>query len=161
LGVVFDSCAVQGQDIAAGTKLTVMLGGHYWDGWTEIPTEADCVEMARSVLQRHLGVSMSIQPAAVSVKTQRNCIPQYTVGHRERLGRFHSSLLDAFDGRVKVAGSSYTGVGVNDCIRAGMDIAASVTSPGWMDETGLERFTQGQKWARIQTEKGKKNIKVG
>ena len=32
LGVVFDSDATIGQDAIPGTKLTVMLGSHWWDG---------------------------------------------------------------------------------------------------------------------------------
>ena len=46
LGVIFDSCATP-QPSETGTKLTVMLGGHYWNGRTSFPSETEAVEMAR------------------------------------------------------------------------------------------------------------------
>ena len=51
LGVIFDS------DISPtlhttvpadvlGTRLTVMLGGHWWDGWTSFPNESEAQELS-------------------------------------------------------------------------------------------------------------------
>lgn len=37
LGVVFDSESSIGQDTASGTKVTVILGGHWWSDWPSIP----------------------------------------------------------------------------------------------------------------------------
>lgn len=116
LGVVFDSDATIGQDTIGGTKVTVMLGGHWWDQWDEYPDEGEGASMAKAVLRRHLGIST--EPDAIRVALQKDCIPQYTVGHHDRLLNGSRQLDQAFGGRLRVAGNSYTGVGLNDCIRA-------------------------------------------
>ncbi|KAH7400090.1 protoporphyrinogen oxidase-like protein [Cadophora sp. MPI-SDFR-AT-0126] len=120
LGVVFDSDAVKGQDTASGTKVTVMLGGHWWDAFDTYPDEEEGINMARSVLHRHLNVTA--KPAATRVSLQRNCIPQYTVGHESRMQAAHVDLMREFKGKLAVAGNSYTGVGLNDCVRAARDV---------------------------------------
>ena len=116
LGVVFDSDATIGQDAIGGTKVTVMLGGHWWDQWDSYPDEGQGASMAKAVLRRHLGIST--EPDAIRVALQKDCIPQYTVGHKGRLLNCSRQLDVAFGGRLRVAGNSYTGVGLNDCIRA-------------------------------------------
>lgn len=120
LGVVFDSDAVQGQDTAPGTKITVMLGGHWWDSFSCYPDEEEGANMARAVLYRHLKIQE--KPAAIRVTLQKECIPQYTVGHDARMKEAHLDLLRGFKGKLAVAGNSYTGVGLNDCVRAARDV---------------------------------------
>jgi protoporphyrinogen oxidase len=138
LGVVFDSDAAVGQDGVPGTKLTVMLGGHWWDGWSEYPDEEKGASMARALLARHLGIKE--EPQAVNVSLQKECIPQYTVGHNERMGEAHRALRKHFQGRLKVTGSSYIGVGLNDCLRGAWEICSRLSrEPG---STGLESFGQ-------------------
>jgi oxygen-dependent protoporphyrinogen oxidase len=150
LGVVFDSDATIGQDAIPGTKLTVMLGGHWWDGWDSYPDEEEGAYMAKSILARHLGISE--EPQAVRVALQKDCIPQYTVGHAERMMRAHEQLLASFRGRLKVAGSYYTGVGLNDCVRAGYSVSHSFQQP--YECTGLEDLVPGlQKWERYAHDK--------
>ncbi|KAI9841155.1 MAG: oxygen-dependent protoporphyrinogen oxidase [Thelocarpon superellum] len=97
LGVVFDSDAVVGQDSAPGTKVTVMLGGHWWDGWSTYPDEDEAVVMAKRVLARHLHITA--EPVVVHVGLQRDCIPQYTVGHHARLTQADRALRAAYRGR--------------------------------------------------------------
>jgi protoporphyrinogen/coproporphyrinogen III oxidase len=139
LGVVFDSDAVQGQDTAPGTKVTVMLGGHWWDGFSSYPDEEEGAAMAKTVLHRHLGIV--VEPDAVNVGLQKECIPQYVVGHEKRMRAAHSELLHGFKGQLKVAGNSYTGVGLNDCVLAASNIVAGIKrQSGTGAETGLENF---------------------
>ena len=116
LGVVFDSDATIGQDGIGGTKVTVMLGGHWWDQWDTYPDEEEGACMAKTVMYRHLGIAK--EPDAIRVALMKDCIPQYTVGHHDRLLKGAHQLSQAFGGRLRVAGNSYTGVGLNDCIRA-------------------------------------------
>ncbi|KAL9014384.1 MAG: hypothetical protein Q9173_000961 [Seirophora scorigena] len=139
LGVVFDSDASIGQDNIPGTKVTVMLGGHWWDGWQAYPDEDMGANMAKSVLKRHLGISEI--PRAIHVGLQKNCIPQYTVGHHRRMSLGHEAL-QKFQGRLRVAGSSYTGVGLNDCVRSARNVVASLVE-GRHQDTGLESFARG------------------
>lgn len=145
LGVVFDSDATIGQDEVPGTKLTVMMGGHWWDGWDTYPDEDQGAFMAKAVLARHLGITK--EPQMVRVALQKECIPQYTVGHTARMSKAHQSLLDHFHGRLKVAGNSYTGVGLNDCVRAAHTISNSLASR--FEHTGLDTLVPGlEHWER-------------
>lgn len=146
LGVIFDSEATSGQDTVPGTKVTVMLGGHWWDDWPAYPDEDEGAKMAKAVLKRHLGIDM--EPTVIRVGLQKDCIPQYTVGHIERMVQT-SSLLERFEGRLRVAGSSYKGVGLNDCVRAASDLAQ-----GLVDGTvtnGLESFVTEPQWVWLKS----------
>ncbi|KAL8841943.1 MAG: hypothetical protein Q9170_000723 [Blastenia crenularia] len=138
LGVVFDSDATIGQDEIPGTKVTVMLGGHWWDEWVAYPDEDMGASMAKSILRRHLGIAE--EPQAIRVGLHRDCIPQYTVGHESRMARANEAL-HSFKGRLKVAGSSYTGVGVNDCVRSARNVVSSLLE-GRHQDNGLERFAK-------------------
>ncbi len=148
LGVVFDSDAVPGQDTVPGTKVTVMMGGHWWNGWKSFPDAAQGVSMARSVLARHLQITD--EPAVVNAELHVDCIPQYAVGHETRLATAHSELQQAFQGRLRVAGSSYTGVGVNDCLRSAYDVATSVKGYPESPLTGLEHLGVKEKWVELR-----------
>jgi len=145
LGVIFDSDAVPDQDSIAGTKVTVMIGGHWWDDFENFPTGEEGVAMARAVLKRHLGVDA--EPILSKATLQRDCIPQYTVGHEARMKRAHGELRNAFGGKLAVAGNSYTGVGLNDCVRAARDVVMEVKKG--KDVTGLEGFTSPRVWAMV------------
>ncbi|KAI2013466.1 oxygen-dependent protoporphyrinogen oxidase [Ophidiomyces ophidiicola] len=138
LGVVFMSDSNIGQDTARGTKLTVMLGGHWWSHWedSELPSEEKGIEMARKLLKRHLQITE--EPVVARAKLMKQAIPQYTVGHATRMADLHEILMQEAPG-LKVAGSWFTGVAVNDCIRAARLTANSILS-GNDEETGLERY---------------------
>ncbi|TQS39354.1 hypothetical protein Golomagni_00122 [Golovinomyces magnicellulatus] len=136
LGVVFDSDTIQGQDTVPGTKLTVMMGGHWWNEFTSFPDEEEGSIMAKAVLKRHLGIESD--PVLVKVNLQRDCIPQYSVGHLEFLNCARKELSN-FKGRLSVTGCGYRGVGVNDCIAAARDLVSRMDSGiGPQPTTGLE-----------------------
>ena len=125
LGVLFDS-DIQTRKEKAGTKLTVMMGGHQWDKWAFLPDEQMGVEMAKNVVQRHLGISPDEKGLVASARLCRDCLPQHTVGHRDRLRKAHYELSSAFQGQLMVAGPSYTTVGVIPAMRAGYDAAMRI-----------------------------------
>ena len=152
LGIVFDSDASLGQDDASGTKVTVMLGGHWWDDFEVYPDEDEGASMAKAILKRHLGVDE--EPRAVRVSIQSNCIPQYRVGHDDRMAAA-SQMLEGWKGRLRVAGNSYTGVGLNDCVRAARDIVKGLVDG--TKRTGLEAFVGGKKWSWVKPEELKIN----
>lgn len=119
LGVVFDSDATPELDEAPGTKLTVMLGGPAWKGVSkqQLPSNEDAIDMAQNVIMSHLGITQ--KPVLAQANLHTDCIPQYTIGHRQRMQRASEIMTkgdEAWMGSVRVAGSSYGGVGVNDCI---------------------------------------------
>lgn len=131
LGVIFASSSSVGksalapydsvsQDTAPGTKLTVMFGGHYWDGWKEsdYPDHDSAVRMARTMLQRHLGITDV--PEAARSRLQRDAIPQYTVGHLDRMYALSNAIRSDFSHRLGLAGNWYNGVGVGDCVKQGI-----------------------------------------
>ncbi len=135
-----------GQDSVLGTKLTVMMGGHWWDSWSasDLPTEASAIEMAKAVLKRHLDITEA--PAVAKARMQWNAIPQYRVGHHDRMAKIHHDLSREFHGRLKVAGSAYQGVGVHDCIKAAR-MASFDIREGRDERTGLESFGKETRWA--------------
>jgi oxygen-dependent protoporphyrinogen oxidase len=141
LGVIFDSHSTP-QPSEKGTKLTVMFGGHYWNGRTSYPSYWEAVEMARDVLRNHLAIDQV--PIATNVALNKNCIPQPNVGHDERIKNIKSALLENFSGRLAVAGSSYRGVGLNDCVRSARDVVTGMLKEGKC--TGLEGLGDEMVW---------------
>jgi oxygen-dependent protoporphyrinogen oxidase len=115
-----------------GTKLTVMLGGHWWDGWDAFPNEQEGLALAKSLLERQLGIKE--EPEVWRVNMQKDCIPQYVVGHTAKLKEAHNNISREFSGRLKVTGNWMAGVGVNDCIRSAYELSRSFDQGG----TGLE-----------------------
>ena len=150
LGVIFDSDATMGQDTIPGTKVTVMLGGHWWDGWDAYPSEDEGTAMAERIVSRHLGISE--KPQVSHVGLQKDCIPQYTVGHKRRMSEASELLETTFKGRLRVVGNHYTGVGVNSCIRWAKDLVDKLVDG--TGRTGLERFVGDEMWVKFPTKKG-------
>ncbi|KAF2124151.1 Protoporphyrinogen oxidase [Dothidotthia symphoricarpi CBS 119687] len=148
LGVIFDSSAIVGQDTAPGTKLTIMMGGHWWDGWAAYPTEEEGLAMARAVLKRHINITE--EPVHSIVNLSHECIPQYTVGYEDRLRDFADGIASEFKGRLRVVGSQFNGVGVNDCITGAWNVARGLRGEGWKgDSVGLERVRDRREWVKV------------
>lgn len=131
LGVIFASASSIGespvspyptisQDSAPGTKITIMFGGHYWDGWKkeDYPDHETAVRMARAMLERHIGITDA--PAVVRSRLQENAIPQYRPGHLKRMYQLSLAAKEDYYGRLVLAGNSFNGVGVGDCVRQGI-----------------------------------------
>ncbi|KAK3687109.1 oxygen-dependent protoporphyrinogen oxidase [Vermiconidia calcicola] len=119
-----------------GTKVTVMLGGHYWTGWPAFPDEKEGLALAKSLLERHLAIKE--EPEVWQVNIQKDCIPQYTVGHEQRLKTAHTNLKRQYNGKLRVAGSWMAGVGVNDCLRSAWEVVQGISRG--RDGTGLEHI---------------------
>ncbi|KAI8888940.1 Protoporphyrinogen oxidase [Backusella circina FSU 941] len=121
LGVVFDSNALRGQDTREDiTKLTVMMGGHMWEStFGKVnPNQVDPMEaqeLAKKVVQTYLGIDHD--SAASKVSLLQECIPQYTVGHEERLKELHTAISQKYNHLLSVSGASYLGVSVPDCVK--------------------------------------------
>lgn len=121
LGVVWDSSAFPEQNnYAEETRLTVMLGGTHRP---DIPLmqENEIVAYAKQAISKHLGIVK--QPDALKVSIAANAIPQYPVGHVNRVEQFKMRVNSVFDGRLHFLGNSWYGVSVNDCIASGKEMA--------------------------------------
>lgn len=182
LGVIFDSDrefplpsasnphpANLGADTVHGTKLTVMMGGHYWDDLPRsfLPDEDTAIDMAKRAVQRHLRLDPALAEKAVArAELCADCIPQHVAGHAGRMRAAHAELQWAFKGRLAVAGQSYQSPGVLASLRAGRDIAFQIGSTfrgqridssrkdEWpVGDTGLERFTRQPLWISIEKRK--------
>ncbi|KAI8497616.1 hypothetical protein Bbelb_249220 [Branchiostoma belcheri] len=110
LGVVFDSSIFpqHSRHNSTTTRLTVMMGGSWFQEQFGDPAEvetSDLLEVAIETVRRHLNITAA--PLRSFTTVQKDCIPQYTLGHTDRLEkRLPLSLV----------GCSYRGVGVNDCV---------------------------------------------
>lgn len=115
----------QGQ-IPKSTTLTVMMGGHLWDG-KSIPSEDEVLKAATKGIQKYLPDGQNISPSDFKSKVtiQRQCIPQPTVGHTDRVQRIHEIISTTYNNRLFLSGTSFgRGVGVGDCIVDSLLIAS-------------------------------------
>jgi oxygen-dependent protoporphyrinogen oxidase len=93
--------------------------------WTSLP-EADLVAAARADAEATLGISGD--PHLVRVSRSEAAMPRYTVGHLARVTAVEEAV-SAWPA-VTVAGASYRGVGLPDCITQG--IAAATRMVEWL-----------------------------
>ncbi|KAL7820410.1 Protoporphyrinogen oxidase [Trichoderma aethiopicum] len=158
LGVFFDSdVGVRGPDEPAGTKLFVLMGGHYYDKKKQsgasvpVPSEEEAVQQAKRLLERHLGIPQST-PCFAMARLARECIPQYVCGHQDTMAAADEDLRDSFDGRLAVAGGSYTRIGAMGALRNGYEIANTVVREDWLT-TGLEQLEFPTQFCGVPTER--------
>ncbi|XP_053464142.1 protoporphyrinogen oxidase isoform X4 [Nycticebus coucang] len=127
LGIVYDSVAFPEQDGSPpGLRVTVMLGG----SWLQTLEASGCV-LSQELLQQQAQEAVATQlglkepPSYCLVHLHKNCIPQYTLGHWQKL-ESAKQFLAAQRLPLTLAGASYEGVAVNDCIESGRQAAVSV-----------------------------------
>ncbi|XP_063376877.1 protoporphyrinogen oxidase [Cydia fagiglandana] len=111
LGVVFDSCCMPDQN---GTVLTVMLGGRWFkEKFGDNVSEQELLSIAMKEIQSILNIKE--QPTDSHVNILEKCIPQYVIGHYERVD-FMRKYIRNHNLPISIVGSSYDGVGINDVI---------------------------------------------
>ncbi|XP_047695932.1 protoporphyrinogen oxidase isoform X3 [Prionailurus viverrinus] len=127
LGIVYDSVAFPEQDGSPpGLRVTVMLGG----SWLQT-LEAKGAVLSPELLQQQAQEAAATQlglkepPSHCLVHLHKNCIPQYTLGHWQKL-EAATQFLASQRLPLTLAGASYEGVAVNDCIESGRQAAARV-----------------------------------
>ena len=120
LGCIFDTCTFpQG----ARTILTVMQGGAWYRQMVGARGEQEVAGMAEETVARLLGITA--RPVRTATSLLPSCIAQYTVGHRARVAEARG-LLAGLAGDVRLTGSSYDGVGINDTIVSAKKVATAV-----------------------------------
>lgn len=107
------------------TRVTVMIGGATFPhdvlaGMSETQLLAIALRAARE----HLGITVA--PDVTSVNKALNAIPQYTVGHADRVKAVMDGCDKALFGRLHVIGNSFQGIGLSDCIDLAVTTGRSV-----------------------------------
>jgi oxygen-dependent protoporphyrinogen oxidase len=65
------------------------------------------------------------EPILSRVTAWENALPQYNVGHLDRVARIEAAI-ETISG-LALAGASYRGVGIPDCIQSGWEAAEKVS----------------------------------
>lgn len=127
LGIVYDSVAFPEQDGSSpGVRVTVMLGGswlHVLKTGGQVLSQQLLGQLAQEAVSTQLGLKEP--PSRCLVHLHQNCIPQYMLGHWQKL-ESAACFLDAQKLPLTLAGASYEGVAVNDCIESGRQAAVRV-----------------------------------
>lgn len=111
LGVIYDSCCF---DMQGKTVVTVMMGGAFFkEKFGVNPSHKDLYGIATKNVAEILNIKNPPTTGRVNVLT--NCIPQYVVGHHDRVKRIRK-YIDHHKLPLSLCGAAYDGVGVNDVI---------------------------------------------
>lgn len=111
LGVIFDSCCY---DMSGNTVLTVMMGGEWFEEYFgPKPEPSYLLNVAKNHVKEILKINL--EPKNVKLSILRKCIPQYTLGHYERVEAIRR-YIENYNLPLTLVGSAYDGVGVNDVI---------------------------------------------
>lgn len=86
-------------------------------------SDDEIVKIVLDDLSKTMNISM--EPELAVITRWKNAMPQYTVGHKERVERATKGLLEELPG-VFMAGSSFKGLGIPDCIDQGEEAVEKV-----------------------------------
>lgn len=121
LGCLWDSSVYPRRAPEGHVLLRVMIGGATDPSAVALDDDA-LLRVVRAELRAVLGIEAT--PAFMRIVRHRTGIPQYTVGHLQRLAHVESRLA-AHPG-VVLAGNAYRGVSINSCIAEAPAIAAGL-----------------------------------
>lgn len=105
--------------------IRVFIGGACQPELVQLPDQ-DLVQLAIRELGELLGVRQD--PLTVNVTRWSAAMPQYHVGHRQRIERIRR--LVAEHPGIELAGKSYDGIGIPSCIRSGEQAADRLLTAG-------------------------------
>lgn len=113
LGIIWDSSVFPEQNrYSKDTRLTVMMGGTRHPELCDL-SEENCINVALKAIKKHLGIEAT--PDVVHHAVALHAIPQYQMGHAKNIKEIHS-LIEELSPHFLCAGSSFSGVSINDCI---------------------------------------------
>jgi oxygen-dependent protoporphyrinogen oxidase len=122
---VFTSTKFPGRTPADLVLVRGLLGGAGRDA-DVVGEDASAARVVRGELREILGLGEA-HPRWTRVARWPAAHPQYTIGHALRLRRLES-CLQSFPGMI-LAGESYRGAGLPDCVRSGRLAAAKALTP--------------------------------
>lgn len=111
LGTVSDSNVFPNRAPEGHALLRTMVGGARAPELAQLPDEK-LLDVVRSNLEDIMGVTAD--PVFARIYRHERAIPQYLVGHSDRLQSIENQLKD-FPGLV-LTGNAYRGVSLNDCV---------------------------------------------
>ncbi len=112
LGCVWNSSLFKGRAPAGKALLTVFIGGARMPDLARLG-DAELVSAAHGDLQKILGITQEAR--AVSITRWERAIPQYTIGHRDRVQRIEEILQKT--GGLRLIGNYLHGVSTGDCVK--------------------------------------------
>lgn len=121
LACTFSSVKFAGRAPDGYALLRAFVGGALQPEMFSLTDEV-MVSKVMADLQQLLGIKA--EPRFVSVTKWPRSMPQYYVGHLDRVGRIEK-LIAGIPG-LAIAGNAYSGVGIPDCVRSGEAAAQSL-----------------------------------
>jgi oxygen-dependent protoporphyrinogen oxidase len=122
LGCVWNSSLFAGRAPQGKALLTVFVGGARQPETARLP-DAELVATAHAELQKALGIAG--EPNVVSITRWQRAIPQYNIGHRDRVQRIEG-LLNESPG-LHLIGNYLHGVSTGDVIKEADRVARQVS----------------------------------
>ncbi|MFN2516697.1 MAG: protoporphyrinogen oxidase [Pyrinomonadaceae bacterium] len=134
---------IEGRSLIACTFSSVKFAGRAPDGYALLRafvggalqpemlalTEAELISRVRADLNDLLGIERP--PRFVELTRWENSMPQYHVGHVDRVKRIRERLASL--PHLALAGNAYSGAGIPDCIRSGEDAADEIIDALWVN----------------------------
>jgi protoporphyrinogen/coproporphyrinogen III oxidase len=122
LGTLWDSSIFPNRAPEGFVLLRSMVGGARASALA-MKNDDSLIESVKKEIEEIMHISA--HPEFIRVYRHEMAIPQYVVGHRERLKDIDSSLLKHKG--LYLTGNAYRGIGVNDCIENSFTLAARIT----------------------------------
>ena len=88
-------------------------------------SEEELADVAMGDVYRSLGIKET--PLAVEVTGWKNLMPNYHMGHKTAISALELKMEEVVP-NIKLAGSSYFGVGIGACIQNGLDLAKTIAN---------------------------------
>jgi protoporphyrinogen/coproporphyrinogen III oxidase len=121
LGTLWDSSVFPNRAPEGYVLLRSMLGGVRMSDLA-LQDENRLTDIVMAELRDVMEIS--VQPDFVKVFTHKQGIPQYPLGHQQRLATI-DKMISNFN-RLYVTGNAYRGIGVNDCIENSYTLAERI-----------------------------------
>ncbi len=121
IAATFSSLKFPGRSPEGMVVIRAFLGGSLQNKMMELDDRA-MIDAALDEFHSLLGIGA--EPVVARVHRWENSMPQYTVGHLDRIAGVESAVRKIPG--LALAGAAYRGVGIPDCIRSGEQAAEDV-----------------------------------
>jgi oxygen-dependent protoporphyrinogen oxidase len=121
LGVLWDSSIFNDRAPKGKKSLRVMIGGQR-NPELALKSEEELLEIAIRGVKETMG--LDVVPDASYVKRYEKGIPNYRVGHLDRMEKLFEKIKE-YNG-LYLSSNAYYGVGLNDCVRNSKEMAQTI-----------------------------------